>query len=117
MELSDILYTVLLAVLPISELRGAIPYAFFKGMSLWGAALLSIAGNMLVQPLFYIFISTFHKLLYVHWSFYQRIFDKTLARARAKVSKQIDKYGYWGLMVFVGIPLPLTGAWTGTLGA
>jgi len=38
-------------------------------------------------------------------------------RARKKVHAKVEKYGYWGLLLFVAVPLPVTGAWTGTLGA
>jgi len=63
-----------------------------------------------------IFLETVHRLLY-RWSFYAGIFDRFVAKARAKVHKEVEKYGYLGIMVFVAIPLPITGAWTGTLGA
>ena len=57
-----------------------------------------------------------HKLL-DRWPFYHRLFEKTVARARSKVGEKVRKYGLLGLMFFVAIPLPITGAWTGTLGA
>jgi uncharacterized membrane protein len=67
-------------------------------------------------------LATIHKLLYgtepekgVTW--YKNIFDKFIERARKKLSKGFEKWGWLGIAVFVGIPLPLTGAWTGTLGA
>lgn len=50
-------------------------------------------------------------------TFYQKLFEKTVQRARNKVSKNINKYGLIGLMIFVAVPLPITGAWTGTIGA
>jgi len=49
--------------------------------------------------------------------FYTRVFDKTVQRARQKISVKVDVYGFLGIVLFVGIPLPITGAWTGTLGA
>lgn len=116
MSTTTLLLTALLAILPISELRGAIPFAVLKGVELLPAALIATAINALVPLIAYLFMSTVHKLLY-RWSAYKSFFDRFIERAREKVHAKIEKYGYWGLLVFVAIPLPMTGAWTGTLGA
>ncbi|HAE22749.1 MAG TPA: ligand-binding protein SH3 [Spirochaetaceae bacterium] len=116
MPLSTILTTIFLAFLPISELRGAIPYGVARGMPLLEAALLAAACNALVGPVAFIFLETFHKLFY-RWAFYARVFDRFVERSRAKVHEKVERYGYLGIMLFVAIPLPITGAWTGTLGA
>jgi len=116
MSLSTIVGTVILAFLPISELRGAIPFAVARGVPLLQAAGLAIACNVLVGPVALIFLETFHRLLY-RWEFYAHTFDRFVAGARAKVHEKVERYGYWGIMLFVAIPLPVTGAWTGTLGA
>ncbi len=105
-----------LSLTPISELRGGIPYAVANGMPLLSAALWCLAWNALAGPIAYVFLQTVHKLLY-RWGWYASFFDRFVERARAKVKPSVDKYGYWGLAIFVGIPLPLTGAWTGALGA
>ena len=106
----------LLSLLPVSELRGAIPFAVASGMPLLLAAAWCVAWNALAGPLAYLFLSTVHRFLY-RWRAYASFFDRFVERARAKVHASVEKYGYWGLMVFVAIPLPLTGAWTGALGA
>lgn len=116
METSTLLLTALLAFLPISELRGAIPYAVARGVDLLTAALVGTALNALVPLIAYIFLSTVHKLLY-RIAAYKNFFDRFVEKARKKVHEKVEKYGYWGLLVFVAIPLPVTGAWTGTLGA
>ncbi len=108
--------TALFSFLPISELRGGIPYAFFNGIPLLQAYLICVLINTLVAPVFFIFLETIHKLFY-KIPLYKRIFDKTVNKARQKVGQKIEKYGMAGLLVFVAIPLPITGAWTGTLGA
>lgn len=110
------LLTVLLSLLPISELRGAIPYAYLNEVPLWLAALVSIATNACVSVLAFLFLETINKLL-LKWNVYKRFFDKTVDRARNKVGEKVSKYGLLGLMLFVAIPLPITGAWTGALGA
>lgn len=112
----SIIISGLLALLPISELRGAIPYAVLNGIDLIPAALLGTGINALVPFLAYLFLSTVHKLLY-KLGFYRNFFDRFVEKARAKVHDKVERYGYWGLLIFVAIPLPVTGAWTGTLGA
>jgi len=109
--------TVLLAITPISELRGAIPFAYFRGNSLLVSALIGGAFNLLVSPIAYLFLSYFHQFFYRVWPFYKKVFDKTVVRVRNRISVKIDKYGMLGIILFVGIPLPVTGAWSGTLGA
>lgn len=116
MELSTLLTTVFLSFLPISELRGAIPYAVVRGVPLPAAFLLAVGCNILVAPFAFLFLGTLHGLLY-RWALYARVFDGFVVRVRAKVGGPVEKYGYWGLLVFVAIPLPVTGAWTGAVGA
>ncbi len=75
-----------------------------------------VVANALVGPLVYLFLSSVHRLLR-HWPAYQRLFGVILERSRRKVHAKVEKYGYAGLALFVAIPLPITGAYTGTLGA
>jgi len=116
MNTTTLLLTALLAMLPISELRGAIPFAVIRGVSILPAALISVALNALVPLLAFLFLSTFHKLFY-RLGWYKRFFDRFVEKTRVKVHARVEKYGYWGLLVFVAIPFPATGAWTGALGA
>ena len=111
-----LIITVGLSFLPISELRGAIPFAVARGMPLLEAAAIAVACNALVGPVAFAFLETFHKLFY-RWGFYARVFDRFVAKARAKVHEKVERYGYLGIMLFVAVPLPITGAWTGVLGA
>jgi len=117
MSMQLLLTTIFLAVLPISELRGAIPYAYFNGTSLLVASLIGTLANLLVAPLAHLFLTYFHQFFYKHWPFYKRVFDSTIIRVQTRMSAKIQKYGLLGVLLFVGIPLPVTGAWTGTLGA
>ncbi|MCK9547221.1 MAG: small multi-drug export protein [Sphaerochaeta sp.] len=113
----DLLITILLALAPISELRGAIPYAYIQGAPLLQAALLGAAVNALVGPIAFTFLETLHHLLYRHLAWYVTLFDRFVERTRRKVERKVERYGYWGIFLFVAVPFPLTGAWTGTLGA
>ena len=115
-------FTALLSFMPISELRGAIPFAIANGIPWYWAYLFSVALNALVAPVCWIFLVTLHILLYgmneddgFRW--YKNIFNRFVEKARSKLSGKIEKWGWLGIAVFVAIPLPITGAWTGTLGA
>lgn len=116
MEISDLIITGILSIAPISELRGAIPYALAKGMSVLSAYFFCVIMNFLASVLVLIFLNTFHKLFY-RIGFYKNFFDRFIEKARKKVGTNIEKYGTVGLAVFVAIPLPVTGAITGTFGA
>lgn len=116
METKHYLLTIFFSMLPISELRGAIPYAIAHGLEWWKAYPLCVFFNALIAPLLFLFLETAHKLFY-KWSFYRNLFDHFIDRARHKIEANVEKYGYWGVMLFVAIPLPITGAVTGTFGA
>lgn len=107
--------TVIAAMLPVSELRGAIPVALSLGMSPFGAWWWSVTGNMIpVIPILLLLgpISRFLR----RFKFWDRFFAWLFARTERK-SEVIQKYGFWGLALFVSIPLPVTGAWTGCVAA
>jgi uncharacterized membrane protein len=111
-----LLHAALLSLLPVSELRGGIPYAVANGISIavaYGACVLS---NILVIPIVFVFLETVHSSFY-RLKPYRILFDKWVARTRMKAERNVEKYGYWGIMLFVAIPLPITGAYTGTLAA
>ncbi|MDR1894797.1 MAG: small multi-drug export protein [Spirochaetales bacterium] len=115
MNIQTLGVTLLLSLLPISELRGAIPYALSRG---WPPALafgLSVLGNLLVAPLFLLFLNSLHRWLYRR-PWYAGIFTRLVELSRKKIEGPVNRYGYWGLLIFVAIPLPVTGAWTGVLG-
>jgi uncharacterized membrane protein len=116
MNFSTILWTTILALLPISELRGAIPYALSQGVPWYIALPYSVFINILVAPICWIFLATIHHFLY-RFNWYHINFDRIIQRAQRKVHDPIEKWGWLGIAIFVGIPLPFTGAWTGTIGS
>jgi uncharacterized membrane protein len=111
-----LLWTALLSFLPISELRGGIPFAIQNGIPWYWAYLFCAGLNALVAPACWIFLSTLHKL-FLKMAWYRKFFDRFVERARVKLHAQVEKWGWLGIAVFVAIPLPITGAWTGTLGS
>jgi uncharacterized membrane protein len=116
MKPAIITWAVLLSLLPIAELRGAIPFSLANGMPVGAAFALCVGVNMLVGPIAWLFLATLHRLL-SRWRPYAEAFARIVERARRKVHRSVERWGYWGLAIFVAIPLPFTGAWTGTLGA
>ena len=116
MNPNTIWVSLLLCFLPIAELRGGLPYALAGGLPALPAYLMCVAANALVGPLVFLFLSSLHRLL-DRWAVYHRLFERLVERSRRKIHAAVERYGYWGLMVFVAIPLPLTGAYTGALGA
>lgn len=110
------LLTVLIAMVPLAELRGSMPYAIFVLKLHWREALLwSIVGNFIpvVPILFFLERFTDRLMKYPRWS---RLLTWTFNRTRSK-SRAIERFEAIGLSLFVGIPLPFTGAWSGCVAA
>ena len=103
----------IISLLPILELRGGLVAATLMGVPYVKALIICIIGNIIPIPFILLFI---HKIF--AWlkkykkagAWVRKLEEKTL-----KKSDQIDKWGFWGLLIFVGIPLPGTGGWTGAL--
>jgi len=107
---------IIFAMMPISELRGAIPYGYLNGINIFIAFIISVAFNFIAAVLLFYFLDTINKL-FLKIKFYRVFFEKIANRAKIKVGNKFEKYEYLGLMLFIAIPLPVTGAWTGTIGA
>ncbi len=117
MDIYEILKVIGLSILPIAELRGGIPYGILQAeMNPVLVYFISCSANILAFPAVFLFINLFHGPL-LKWGFYERMFEKIVARTRRKLESKVEKYGFWALMIFVMIPLPVTGAYTGSLAA
>jgi uncharacterized membrane protein len=114
--MNPILKVIVFSLLPVSELRGGIPVGLSSGLPLSIVFPIAVFSNILVFPIFYLFLTFVHDLL-MRLTLYRRYFDFFLERTRKKVGPKVEKYGYFGLTLFVAVPLPITGAYTGTLGA
>lgn len=103
------------AMIPIIECRGAVPLGILLGLPWWQTLLFSVVGNLIPVPFILLFIRAFLRFA-VNCNV--KLLNRFANWLNAKVEKHkgtIEKYSYWGIMIFVGIPLPGTGAWTGTL--
>lgn len=104
----------LTSMIPVVELRGALPLAINLFHIPWYKAfLISFIGNMIPVPFILLFLRPITNLLY-KINIFKKFFDWLFKRTRKK-SSVIEKYEELGLMIFVAIPLPGTGAWTGAL--
>ena len=103
----------IISLLPILELRGGLIAARILGVEFIKAFIICYIANILPVPFILLFINyLFNKMS--KWKPTKKIVD-WLSNKTLKKKEQIDKYGYFGLFLFVGIPLPGTGAWTGAL--
>ena len=110
----------LVSMVPLIELRGGVPYAVLMGLDYWTALTVCAIGNMLPVPIIYLFARKF-----LLWGANQRYIGKICRffvvkgeRAGQKLTARAGRWGFLlALTLFVGIPLPGTGAWTGTLAA
>lgn len=110
----EFVLTVLVSMLPVVELRGGIPFGVGMGLSLPLAVAASIIGNMLPVPFLILFTRKVFQWLREKIPALNKFVGRLEERAKKK-SHVVKKYGFWGLMIFVAIPLPGTGAWTGAL--
>lgn len=103
------------SMIPIIELRGAIPMGAVFGLPWWFSYFLSVVGNMLPVPIILLFVKSV-----ITWMgkskvrFFNKIADFLNKRVEKRRDK-IEKYSFWGVCLFVAVPLPVTGAWTGSL--
>ena len=103
-----------IAALPVLELRGAIPYGVANGLPYFGVLAVSVIGNMLPVPFIILFVRKIFDWMKKKSKFLAGIAEKLEKRAENKM-EVIEKYEMLGLFILVAIPLPGTGAWTGSL--
>ena len=109
-----LLQTFLISMVPIIELRGAIPYGVLRGLEYWQAIPVAIVGNLVPVPFIIVFIRKIFAWLRTKSAWLNGLVTKLENRALSKTDT-VKKYAFWGLFLFVAIPLPGTGAWTGAL--
>ena len=112
-QISNYIWIFLISMFPVIELRGAIPAAIGYNIDPIIAYFICVLGNMLPVPFIILFIRPIFKYLKKLRQLQNLI--KRLEEKAFKKSERILKYSFWGLALFVAIPLPGTGAWTGAL--
>ncbi len=112
-EFANYVYILIVSMLPIVELRGAIPLAAGLGMPVITSYIVAIIGNLIPVPFILLLIRKI-----CEWMKTKKMLSKIplfLERKVEEKREKIEKYAKWGLFLFVAIPLPGTGAWTGAL--
>jgi len=105
-----------IAALPVIELRGAIPIGISLGLSPFYATIISLIGSMIPAPFILFTIKPiFNRLKKTR--LFKKLVDKLTDRSLKYNGEKIQKYGVWGLVLVVAIPLPGTGVWSGSLAA
>jgi len=108
----------LISLIPIAELRASIPVALgVYGMPVWEAIFWSVFGDIFVAFLLINFLDSFYKMLNGRFVWLDKFFCYIFDRTRKKFSKKYEVWGSLALMIFVTIPLPVTGSWTASVAA
>lgn len=107
-------FTVLVSMIPVVELRGGIPFGVAAGLSVPAAYLAAVIGNLIPIPFIIVYIRRIFQWMRSHMPRLNRLVDALERKAHLK-GRLVSKYKYLGLAIFVAIPLPGTGAWTGAL--
>lgn len=113
-NLGSLLMTLLIAMTPVLELRAAIPAGVIAGLDLRLVVITAIIGNLIPIPFIIVFIRRIFKWMQTKSERLAQLVKRMEEKADRKKDKVL-KYEFWGLMLFVAIPLPGTGAWTGAL--
>ena len=108
----EFLLTLLVSMVPVVELRGGIPFGVAAGLPVWAAYLAAVIGNLLPVPFIVVYIRRIFMFMRQHMPRLNSLVDRMEEKAHLK-SASVLKYQYLGLAIFVAIPLPGTGAWTG----
>ena len=108
---------IFLTLLPFLELRASIPYGIWQtDLPVFTVFLLAVATNIILAPLIFLFLDkVVHLFLHVRWI--SRLYQRMIVRTQRKIHSKVEKYGFWGLALFIAVPLPGSGVYSGALGA
>ncbi|MCD6414256.1 MAG: small multi-drug export protein [Candidatus Diapherotrites archaeon] len=110
--IQELAYLVLITLVPWVELRGSIPYGISTGLNPFVVLIICVAANILLLFPTFLFLDHFFRFVR-HW----KIVGRVVNRVQKKAVRYVDRWGFLGLMVFVMIPWPGTGAYSGALAA
>jgi uncharacterized membrane protein len=102
------------SISPFGEAKGGIPYALLNGVNIYLAFIFCFLANVLVFPIMTFFLDVVNRYFF-KWYHYKKAAIFIARRAKAGAGKNVKKYGFWGLMIFVLIPFPGTGVYSGTI--
>lgn len=112
----EFIFTMLVSMIPVVELRGGLPFGVALGLPYPAAFAAAVIGNTLPAPFIVVYIRRIFQWMRRKLPRFNGVVDKLETKAHLK-GDWVNKYKYLGLLLFVGVPLPGTGAWTGSLAA
>ena len=114
--ISPLIYAFYMSILPLGELRLGIIYAITNNINPLTAFLWCTFANIIAIPIIMFFFDKIHRSL-LHIKIYNNLFNRLIKRIQHKVHRYVEKYGYIGLILFVSLPLPGSGAYSGVIGS
>ena len=112
--IQDIIIAVLWSISPFGEAKVGIPYGMLSGANIYVILITCLAANILVFPIMMVFLN-FINPYFLKWNFYKKSALWIARRTKKGSGGKIQKYGFWGIIVFVMIPLPGTGVYAGSI--
>ncbi|MCM5663819.1 COG2426 family protein [Galbibacter mesophilus] len=112
----DIVVAMLWSISPFGEAKVGIPYAIFNEVNLYIAFVACFVANVFVFPIMMFFLDSLNGRL-LRWKFYKRNAIKVAKRVKTGSGSSIGKYGFWGVLLFVMLPIPGTGVYAGSIAA
>lgn len=110
----EIIWAALWSISPFGEAKVGLPYAIFNGINIYHAFIICFLANLLVFPLMMFFLEKLN-LYFFKWRWYKISAIFVARRAKNGAGKNVKKYGFWGLLFFVMLPVPGTGVYAGSI--
>lgn len=115
--MNDILLLIFLTLLPFLELRASIPYGIIVlGMDWFPVFLICVITNILLGPIIYIFLDKFVHL-FMRIKIIEKYYRKIVEKTQRRIHKAVERWGEFGVALFIGVPLPGSGSYSGALGS
>lgn len=112
--IAEILMAALWSISPFGEAKVGIPYAVFNNVNIYVSFIVCFISNVLIYPVMTFFLNTVNRHL-LKWKFYKKMAVKVARRAKVGAGSAVTKYGFWGILIFVMLPIPGTGVYAGTI--
>ncbi|MCK0124755.1 small multi-drug export protein [Gelidibacter sp. F2691] len=112
--IKDLLIAILWSISPFGEAKVGIPYALMNDVNIYFAFIFCFLANVLIFPIMIFFLRVINRCFF-KWYYYKKAALFVARRAKNGAGQNVKKYGFWGLIVFVMIPLPGTGVYAGTI--
>lgn len=114
--ISEIILAMLWSVSPFGEAKVGIPYAIFNDINIYLAFTVCFLANVLIFPIMSVFLDHVNRYFF-KWRFYKKSAIYVARKAKIGAGKNVQKYGFWGLLIFVMMPIPGTGVYAGSIAA